>query len=139
MTLYSKNGSWPEMLPHRITLSTGFTRTDPSTFTAEEIADAGYVAVDYPPNPEYPNEVMWDGIGWQVIPPTSGRTAAKKAEIQNICKLKLSLTDYKVIKAVELGEALNPDLTNYRQQLRDIYNSVDTIDIWNLIIPDFIS
>lgn len=40
--LYSLHGSRPAPLPFRIRLSNGFTRTDPTSFTAIEIADAGY-------------------------------------------------------------------------------------------------
>lgn len=40
--LYSHKGLRPEPLPFRITLPNGFTRTDPSTFTEEEIAAAGF-------------------------------------------------------------------------------------------------
>ncbi len=40
--LYSFNGSRPAPLPFRITLPNGFTRTDPSTFTEEEITAAGF-------------------------------------------------------------------------------------------------
>jgi hypothetical protein len=42
MMLFSFNGCRPEPLPFRITLPNGFTRTDPSTFTEEEIAAAGF-------------------------------------------------------------------------------------------------
>lgn len=45
MPLYSYKGQIPTTLPFRITLSDGRTRTDPETFTPEEIADAGYVEV----------------------------------------------------------------------------------------------
>jgi hypothetical protein len=41
--LYSLNGSHPEPIPFRITLPNGFTRTDPTTFTKEEIAAAGFI------------------------------------------------------------------------------------------------
>lgn len=40
--LYSINNSRPAPLPFRIRLSNGFTRTEPDSFTAEEITDAGY-------------------------------------------------------------------------------------------------
>lgn len=40
--LYSHNGLRPEPLPFRITLPNGFTRTDPSTFTEDEITAAGF-------------------------------------------------------------------------------------------------
>tara|TARA_X000001382_G_scaffold124224_1_gene108580 strand:- start:689 stop:1039 length:351 start_codon:yes stop_codon:yes gene_type:complete len=43
MTLfYSHNNQQPEPLPLRIRLPNGFTRTDPSTFTEDEIAAAGF-------------------------------------------------------------------------------------------------
>ena len=41
-TLYSLNGTRPTPLPFRITLPNGFTRTDPSTFTEDEITAAGF-------------------------------------------------------------------------------------------------
>ena len=40
--LYSLRQQRPAPLPFRIRLSNGFTRTEPASFTAEEIADAGY-------------------------------------------------------------------------------------------------
>ena len=42
MMLYSFNGSRPAPLSFRITLPNGFTRTDPSTFTEDEILAAGF-------------------------------------------------------------------------------------------------
>lgn len=41
--LYSIRNQRPAPLPFRIRLSNGFTRTERASFTAEEIADAGYV------------------------------------------------------------------------------------------------
>jgi hypothetical protein len=40
--LYSLHGSRPAPLPFRITLPDGFTRTDPNTFTEDEIVAAGF-------------------------------------------------------------------------------------------------
>lgn len=40
--LYSFKGSRPEPLPFRIALPNGFTRTDPSTFSVNDIKVAGY-------------------------------------------------------------------------------------------------
>ena len=40
--LYSLNNQRPALLPHRIRMPDGFTRTDASTFTQEEIQAAGY-------------------------------------------------------------------------------------------------
>ena len=66
MVYYTHNNSTPEPLPFRITMPDGSTRTDPSSFTAEEIAAAGYVEVPAPPGynsatqhpPEW-NETEW--------------------------------------------------------------------------------
>jgi hypothetical protein len=41
--LYSLRQQRPAPLPFRIRLSSGFTRTEPASFTDEEIIDAGYV------------------------------------------------------------------------------------------------
>lgn len=53
MTLYSLHNQRPAPLPWRITLPNGFTRTDPSTFTEDEILAAGftgpYSEPDYDP------------------------------------------------------------------------------------------
>lgn len=72
MMLYSFRGSRPAPLPFRITLPNGFTRTDPSTFTEDEITDAGfsgpYVEPSYNPATE---ELIWvDGAYTiSVLPP----------------------------------------------------------------------
>lgn len=51
MTLYSYQGATPAPLPHRIILPDGQSRTDPATFTTDELAAAGYIAA--PPLPTY--------------------------------------------------------------------------------------
>jgi len=65
--LYSHNGAYPTSLPNRIRLSDGSTRTDPDTFTAEEIADAGYAVAGDPPgyNPNT-QRLGWDS-DWTII------------------------------------------------------------------------
>lgn len=72
--IYSRNTEHPEPLPEEIRLSSGLIRTDSSTFTAEEIADAGYVAVgEYPEYDSDTQKVIWDGNSWQVIALTDAR------------------------------------------------------------------
>lgn len=62
--LYSLNRAYPKPLPKRIILSDGTTRTDPTSFTSEEIADAGYTPVsDPPPTPAY-HRLTWSGTEW---------------------------------------------------------------------------
>ena len=68
MKLYTKNGSYPQPLPYRIRLSNGTTRTEPETFTEEEIADAGYTTVPDMPVPNSVQVVEWDSANsnWNV-------------------------------------------------------------------------
>lgn len=66
MTLYSKSGQYPTRLPFRIKLSDGRTRTDSSSFTEEEILDAGYVSVPDKPVATPWQTVLWKGTEWQV-------------------------------------------------------------------------
>ncbi len=69
--LYSKDGSFPAPLPFRIVLPNGRTRTDPTSFTIEEINEAGYTAVIVPQYNPLTERLTWDGIllGVEVIPP----------------------------------------------------------------------
>ncbi len=134
--LYSLNGSYPTLLPNRVRLSNGFTRTDRSTFTAEEIADAGYVEVDNPPEVIYPNHLEWNGINWVVRAPDDTEIANKWNEIKKECQRILTESDYKVIKAFELGIPLAQTWIDYRQAIRDIYNNVNSIDPWNVVWPE---
>jgi len=69
MPLYSFLGTrFPEPLPFRITLPDGSTRTDPSSFTAEEIQAAGYVGPI--PEPAYDpqaEQLQWNGNALVVV------------------------------------------------------------------------
>lgn len=58
----------PEPIPFRIRLSSGLTRTDPATFTAEEIAGAGYVLAPTKPEPESGHHVVWSNGAWAQVP-----------------------------------------------------------------------
>lgn len=63
-TLYTKNGSFPARPPWRIRLSDGTTRTDPSTFTEEMIADAGYTVAPDKPEAVEGKIILWNGSEW---------------------------------------------------------------------------
>lgn len=137
MTLYTKNGEYPTQLPHMIRLSNGKMRSDRTTFTAEEITDAGYVQVENPPIVEYPNKLEWDGenLQWAVRSPNDRELMTRWDDIRRECSRLLAETDYKVIKAYELNELLDPAYVTYRQELRDLYNNVNDIDPWNVVWP----
>lgn len=60
--LYHTATTAPAPLPFRIRLSDGRTRTNPDTFTADEIADAGYIAS--PAKPDHDPEA--ERAVWQI-------------------------------------------------------------------------
>jgi hypothetical protein len=64
MTHYTKGGEMPAPLPFRIHLSDGRSRTNPASFTPEELAEAGFVAVDPKPAPGVNQVVTWGGGAW---------------------------------------------------------------------------
>lgn len=66
--MYSLNGAYPiKTLPHRIRLSDGRTRTDSSTFTDEEIADAGYSIVEVVVGTGEYEKLVWNGTSFDVV------------------------------------------------------------------------
>jgi hypothetical protein len=76
--LYSYNGQYPTSLPERIRLSDGSTRTDSSTFTSDELTDAGYVAAgDFPAYDSDTQKVIWNGTAWEVVSLTTEEINAK--------------------------------------------------------------
>lgn len=77
--LYSHNNQHPRPIPFRIVLSDGRTRTDPTTFTPEEIADAGYVPVDDPPTITRFERLSWSGTNWVVTSYTQEEIDAELA------------------------------------------------------------
>lgn len=85
MTLYTKNGSYPQPIPFRIRLSNGSTRTDPSTFTEAEITDAGFTAVSDRPIPNSVQIVQWDALNsnWIVRDKTLAELQSETASLWN--------------------------------------------------------
>ena len=117
---YSHNGAYPVVLPNRIVLSNGRSRTDKSSFTAEEIADAGWVAVSDSPTVTYPNKLDWDGTNWVVREPNAQEISDRWREVRSIRDKKLLQTDIYVIKAYEQGVPVDSVIVEYRTALRDL-------------------
>ena len=132
--LYSLNGNYPSELPHRIHMPDGTTRTDNSTFTDEEIAQAGYVAVNN--KPAYAGDVekvQWNSstVSWDVLPLTEQELQdlanQKWATIRDERNQLLAQTDYIVLMHYELGEPVPQNVIDYRQALRDLPQTYDDI------------
>lgn len=113
MTLYTKNGSYPAELPERIRLSTGKTRTDSSTFTASQIASAGYTAVSNPPAKGDFQHRTWTGTAWKVVDFTDDEIASIQRKERDE---RLKQTDVYALSDVTLSSAMS----TYRQALRDV-------------------
>ena len=68
--LYSYNGLEPTILPHRITLSDGSSRTDVDTFTDQEIIDAGFTGPYEKPEYNYTTQkLVWssDTFSYSIV------------------------------------------------------------------------
>lgn len=65
--LYSYRSQEPKPIPFRITLPNGLTRTDPTTFTDQEIAAAGYIPAPNKPIAENNQVVSWDSENFQWV------------------------------------------------------------------------
>lgn len=137
MELYSLNGAWPQQLPNRIIFPDGSTKTDKTTFSENDLQVCGWVKA--PPKPTeifYPNKLDWDGAAWQIREPNSSEVGIRKEEIKQICLNFLNQTDYKVLKAYEASTPVDPATVSYRQALRDLYNSVEEINVWSVVWPE---
>ena len=128
MDLYSYKGNYPEVLPQRIRLSNGLTRTNTATFTAEEIADVGYILAENPPAHNELQKLIWSGTQWQVIDFTEEEIAAIVAAewktIREKRDILLKEVDWRVLRyesqkrlGVEITDSIE-NLDRYAQELR---------------------
>jgi hypothetical protein len=138
--LYSKDGSYPNYLPFRIKLSNGLTRTDPTSFTPEEIADAGYITVEDPPSHVPDTQILeWSGTAWNVRDKTEQELGLelerKWQEIRSQRDYMLSLLDWRFLRhqsQIRLNITLTDSiesLDTYAQALRDITLQSDPYNI----------
>ena len=100
MTLYSYNKSYPQPIPFRIRLSDGRTRTDPSSFTEEELTDAGYTAVPDKPTPNSVQVLEWDSVNmnWLLRDKTLEELQAEKISYWTGLKLNRIQFEFMVEK-----------------------------------------
>jgi hypothetical protein len=122
--LYSLNNQYPRQLPFRITLSNGTTRTDPATFTSEELADAGYVLVENPPIVNSPSEKLeWDSVSltWSIVSKTEEELALEEQIVAQSARdfrnRLLSESDWTQVLDAPVDRVA---WATYRQALRDI-------------------
>ena len=143
MTLYTKSGCLPRHLPEFLYMPNGDLRTDSSTYTEEEIAEAGWsVAPEPPSESDYNSEVQM--ISWNSetslyeiidIPQSELdlRTEMAWIGLRHERNELLAQSDYMVIKAYETGTTLDSEWAAYRQALRDLPNN--TSDLNDVVWP----
>lgn len=112
MQLYSFAGGWPQPLPWEIFVGDPDrpgerkSRTDPTTFTEEEIADAGGVAVADPDHYDPDTLVLgWDGTAWTFSPATPPPAPATVSAFQ----ARAVLLRAGLLPAVEAAVAASED------------------------------
>jgi len=132
--LYSFKGQAPQPLPERIRLSNGLTRTDRSTFTQEEISDAGYVLIEEnPPSITWSQNISWNGAQWIVENKTESEVVQLRQnewiKIREKRNVKLQETDWIIIRQLERGEKADEAILQYRQALRDITLQTDPFNL----------
>ena len=139
MTLYSyKTQSPVTNIPERIRLSDGNTRTDSSTFTPEELIDAGYILVEEPHTPPFDPEthkLIWSGTAFERVGLTDLEIAAKTAkrwvEIRAHRDSKICEVEWRILRnqsEVRLGLEPTEDIHQldvYVQALRDLTKQSD--------------
>lgn len=131
--LYSYQGQEPQELPERIRLSDGTTRTDSSTFTEKEIADAGFVGPFERPTFDSEIETQeWDieSKKWITTPIPNEVFWERLRDERN---LKLTDSDWSQLPDAPLTTAEKTKWATYRQELRDL--PANTVDPKNIIWP----
>ena len=138
MTLYSFNGRYPDILPNRIRLSNGLTKTDKTTFTDSDLLDAKYFPVADKPLPPDSADfavVEWDGgnLRWNTrTTPTDAETEAQWTKVRAARNEKLLEADIMTMMAFERGTE-DPHVDPYKNALRNITDSPN--NAWSIVWP----
>ena len=123
-----------------IRLSSGYTRTDSTTFTEEELLDAGYILAEVSPSfNEKTKKVVWESSAWNIVDKTAEEL---NTEIQNnwaaIRNKRIELInsiEWRIQRCLSRERLLLPQiddlhaLDQYLQDLRDITTQTDVFNI----------
>jgi hypothetical protein len=122
MTLYSYKSQYPKPLPYRITLSDGRTRTDPYSFTTQEIEDAGYtLAPDKPIVNDWEN-LNWTGASWAVSDkPVDQLKAEKEQQINSLREQRIYSQKTVVLST---GQTIPVDVRQGKPDIQNLTNIV---------------
>lgn len=133
--LYSYDGQEPREIPNEITLSDGRSRTDRTTFTKEEIEDAGWVGPYTKPDfDERTQFLRWDSdlVDWKVfdIPnevsePKYDNIEDFMRDLRSVRNSKLAVCDWTQLFDVGISTEKIIDWKKYRQELRDFPSVIE--------------
>lgn len=122
MELYSKDKQYPKPLPYRIILSDGRTRTDPSSFTTQEIEDAGYtVAPDKPVVNAWEN-LNWTGASWAVSDKPADQLKVEKEQQINALREQRVYTQKTI--TLSTGKTIPIDVRQNKPDIQNLTNIV---------------
>ena len=137
--LYSYKGETPDVLPNRIRLSSRLTKTDRSTFTEEDLADAGYTG-PY----EKPDDIVhgfFEKVEWNSESLSWEKTTIPELELMVKVRLErnngLELSDWTQLPDSPLTEEKKAEWAEFRQKLRDLPENIpsDPTKYSNFIWP----
>ena len=119
--LYSFDGGRPEIIPFRITLPNGYTRTDPLSFTQEEIDTAGFTGPYTEPTYDSKTEVLdWTGTEYSIRPHNTQELEDQWSKIREQRNQLLKDSDWTQISDYSLEIENKEEWALYRQELRDL-------------------
>ena len=138
MSLYSHNGKPPAPLPHRIQLENGLTKTDSSTFTAEEISSNGYTGPYTIPTIDEATQIWrWDKDNLRYVvsdKPTPEEEVAfvptteqRWSDLREIRNSRLVICDWTRLDDSGLSDSKKAEWATYRQTLSDFPANVSDI------------
>ena len=132
--LYSYQGQEPKVLPYKIRLNDGTAPSDPSTYTDEQITEAGFTGpYTFPEHEEPSQRVYWDFENLEyviedVLVPGSDMTEEEVwAGIRNVRNILLTESDWTVLSDAPFTVTQKQEALDYRQALRDYPTTITDI------------
>ncbi len=124
--LYSFSGQEPKELPDRIRLPGGYTKTDRTTFSEQDLIDAGYIGpFEKPEYDPQKQELIWDSesLSYTIndfpVPPEPTEEDHWR-NLRGWRNTLLSGTDWIFMPDVDISEEKKEEWVAYRKLLRDL-------------------
>lgn len=132
--LYSYQGQEPKVLPFKIRLNDGTAPSDPSTYTDEQIAEAGFTGpYTFPEHEELSQRVNWDSENLEyvvedfLVPGFDMTEEEVWAGIRNVRNILLTESDWTVLSDAPFTITQKQEALDYRKSLRDYPSTITDI------------